>query len=375
MRLIHVYNLELRGVVDPPPYAILSHRWTNKELSYQAYHGCINQDSPTSRKVLNFCKAIRAANTTRQDGEPLLEWAWVDTCCIDKASSSELSEAINSMWSWYEKSASCYAYLVDVPWCENRAELLANFRESNWFRRGWTLQELLAPKKVIFYTSDWQIIGFSPGSNLQDVEMLEALCTASGIDLPYISHAQSIFSACVAEKMSWASGRTTTRSEDTAYCLLGIFGVHMPLLYGEGEDAFIRLQQEIIRQSNDESIFARRLPASGKSHFTQSFAQGARSGLLACHPAEFAGCANIRVVDRVPRRPFQVTQKGLDLHGPAVEIESCYNDRGSRFTRRRVPHRIELCIFAGPQSGRLRDASKAETGGRLLAGLARDRTQ
>jgi hypothetical protein len=169
---------------------------------------------------------------------------WIDTCCIDKTSSAELSEAINSMYMWYQNSQVCYAYLSDV---DNLAPeglgVFPSFRHSKWWSRGWTLQELLAPKFVEFYARDWTEIGTK--SSMQ--EIVQQVARIGNINAT---------GQCVAEKMSWASHRETTRIEDEAYCLMGIFGINMPLLYGEGEKALFRLQSEIWAQTGDESIFA-----------------------------------------------------------------------------------------------------------------------
>jgi hypothetical protein len=193
-----------------------------------------------------------------------------DTVCIDKKSSTELSEAINSMYRWYQKDSECYAYLNDVgceavdvqnfeiagggiwvgdPSLRDTVEL--QFRSSKWFTRGWTLQELTAPRILLFVDKDWTgIFGnkHSLGSLLSDV---------TGIDEQQLHETGISRRPSVAERMSWASWRECSRAEDIAYCLLGIFKVNMPLLYGEGgEMAFRRLQLEIMKDSSDEFIFA-----------------------------------------------------------------------------------------------------------------------
>jgi hypothetical protein len=176
---------------------------------------------------------------------------WIDSCCIDKTSSAELSEAINSMFRWYQNAQVCYAYLSDVPAIEDLDHYRkdSEFRRSKWFTRGWTLQELLAPEIVVFYNHDWVEIGTK-------ALMSGVIRSITNIDRGFLMGESEIKPACVAQKMSWASRRKTTRLEDTAYCLMGLFDVNMPLLYGEGEKAFYRLQLEIIKNSSDESIFA-----------------------------------------------------------------------------------------------------------------------
>ncbi|KAH7364549.1 hypothetical protein BKA65DRAFT_371585, partial [Rhexocercosporidium sp. MPI-PUGE-AT-0058] len=166
------------------------------------------------------------------------EWVWIDSCCIDKTSSAELSEAINSMFRWYREAQVCYAYLSDVPggsdW-ETRQQSNSAFRKSQWFTRGWTLQELLAPEMVVFFDADWEDIGTKNS-------MQALLSSITGID-----NFKDYALACIAKKMSWASNRETTREEDKAYCLMGLFAVNMPPLYGEGMAAFYRLQIEILK--------------------------------------------------------------------------------------------------------------------------------
>ncbi|KAL2075931.1 hypothetical protein VTL71DRAFT_874 [Oculimacula yallundae] len=229
---------EFFGDKIPADYAILSHTWEEHEVSFSDMLNGSGTMKAGYRKI-GLC-----GEQARRDG---LEYFWVDTCCIDKSSSAELSEAINSMFQWYKKATICYAYLSDVLTVEPTAE---EFGQSRWFERGWTLQELLAPKKIHFYTNQWNRIRFKNELNLKS--------TISGITSIHIEYlnGKSLSQASIAERMSWASSRKTTREEDVAYSLLGIFGVHIPLLYGEGGiHAFIRLQEELLRTTNDHSIF------------------------------------------------------------------------------------------------------------------------
>ena len=178
----------------------------------------------------------------------LTVWQWIDSCCIDKSSSAELSEAINSMFQWYENSQVCYTYLNDVPVGEEDHERKDSaFRNSKWFTRGWTLQELLAPQTVVFFNHGW----FEIGTRTSLVRLVSSITNIGKDHLK-----RSFDQASTAQKFSWASRRQTLRIEDTAYCLMGLFGVNMPLLYGEGSKAFMRLQLEIIKVSDDDSIFA-----------------------------------------------------------------------------------------------------------------------
>ncbi|KAK2004231.1 HET-domain-containing protein [Colletotrichum falcatum] len=180
------------------------------------------------------------------------DWIWIDTCCIDKSSSAELSEAINSMFKFYQKAVICIAYLSDVPYPSSEVDVSNVLAGSRWFTRGWTLQELLAPKNLNFYSSDWKLLGSRSRFSTSIVRVTGIRQEFIGCGGDY----KRLGDASVAERMSWASRRRTTRLEDIAYCLLGIFGINMPLIYGEGERAFTRLQQAIIHEIDDQSIFA-----------------------------------------------------------------------------------------------------------------------
>ena len=204
----------------------------------------ILNDLRLSKKVRQACAVARL------DGWSQL---WVDTSCIDKTSSSELSEAINSMFAWYRDAAVCYVYLADVPQSGDPRRRGSAFRHSRWFTRGWTLQELIAPQVVIFLAREWEIIGTK--ESLAD--LIEDI---TGIHRDVLMHRTSHNDVSVAARMSWAAERTTTRIEDQAYCLLGLFGIVMTPIYGEGEHAFTRLQEEILRRIPDDSIFAWEMP-------------------------------------------------------------------------------------------------------------------
>lgn len=250
MRLINTTTLLLNEFFgsDIPPYAILSHTWGHQEITFQEWTAWqLKRDPTTISQKEGFVKIQGACNQARCDK---LEWLWVDTNCIDKTSSSELSEAINSMYAWYRDSVICYAFLADVPpLFEYDPDPYRHIRRSRWFTRGWTLQELLAPKKLDFYTRTWSRIGSKSGSLIQVINEI------TDVELSYLSGHMDITMASVAKKMFWLSKRTTTRVEDIAYCMLGIFEINMPLLYGEGMRAFTRLQDEIVRQVHDHTIF------------------------------------------------------------------------------------------------------------------------
>jgi hypothetical protein len=170
-------------------------------------------------------------------------------CCIDKTSSAELSEAINSMFRWYQNAAVCYAFLSDVPSCMDASAVELNFAKARWFTRGWTLQELIAPENLIFFSMDWHPLGTK--SQIHNI-----LSSITGIEKKFL-YSKNLELASIAKKMSWAASRRTSRIEDIAYSLLGIFDVNMPLIYGEGKKAFKRLQEEILKtRTDDHSLFA-----------------------------------------------------------------------------------------------------------------------
>ncbi|KAF8865534.1 HET-domain-containing protein [Acephala macrosclerotiorum] len=223
-----------------PSYAILSHTWgpDNEEVTFE------DMTNGTGKDKSGYAKIRYCGEQARQDG---LQYFWIDTCCIDKSSSSELSEAINTMYHWYEKAEVCYALLSDFDGTSmEEGTALAACR---WFTRGWCLQELIAPKNVEFFNSQWNFLGTR-------AQMAPLLSKITLIDLEVLVDNKVMEFFPVAHKMSWAARRETTREEDMAYCLLGIFDVNMPMLYGEGMKAFERLQEEIIKSSNDLSIFS-----------------------------------------------------------------------------------------------------------------------
>ena len=192
-------------------------------------------------------KIREACAVARKNG---YRYIWIDSCCIDKSSSSELSEAINSMFKWYSFAAVCYAYLADVPPGTDPRSEASHFRRTRWFTRGWTLQELLAPRFVEFLSEDWAPIGSK--HTLADI-----VETVTMIDYKALLHHQGTLDQfSVAQRLSWAANRETTREEDRAYSLLGIFDINMPTLYGEGDRAFRRLQEHIMQRIPDQSLLA-----------------------------------------------------------------------------------------------------------------------
>ncbi|KAG7115202.1 Vegetative incompatibility protein HET-E-1 like [Verticillium longisporum] len=297
MRLINVRTKEITLFYghDTPPYAILSHTWAgDNEVSHQEWTAPLRPTfKPGYRKIMAACWQAE------QDG---LDYLWVDTNCIDKTSSAELSEAINSMFAWYEASAVCYAYLSDVDELKRKGPTL-ELRASRWFTRGWTLQELLAPPKLTFFNRHWKDIGTRQ-------ELRFPISTITGIDVTYLGQSQKIFSASVAARLSWAAKRETTRVEDMAYCLLGIFDIHLPLIYGEGSKAFLRLQEEIIKNSDDQTIFCWTWEADMVPHGWLS--------LLAPSPAVFDSGKFVPAPGNHSSAPYQITNVGLRIRLPVV---------------------------------------------------------
>lgn len=317
MRLLHTTTFQIEEFFgNIPAYAILSHTWDERELTFQDLQRANFRDLPGFSKIHGCCERAR------EDGHA---YVWIDTCCIDKTSSAELSEAINSMFQWYSQAKICYTYLSDVTggW-QGVQQNEERFISARWFTRGWTLQELLAPYHLVFYDSTWELIGFRDFRSgigyrwsilKPDTGDLEPLIKkATGIQ-----DFQNYRNASVARKMSWAASRSTTREEDRAYSLMGLFGVNMPPLYGEGSRAFYRLQLEILKDSDDETIFA--------------WADGniSHGGIIALSVSAFASSGDIQRADvssskvlsgitPLDRPPFSMTNKGMNLSGAALSL-------------------------------------------------------
>ncbi|KIW13442.1 hypothetical protein PV08_08630 [Exophiala spinifera] len=344
MKLINTKTFALEDFFaeTAPPYAILSHTWTSEELTYQD----ITCDGGLSRNTKKgYAKLTQTCRLASQDG---LEYAWIDTCCIDKSSSAELSESINSMYAWYGNSTTCYVYLEDLHPCDITSGTATDYgpgrdvegdsdsdsdsdSHSNihhaanslqfcrWFRRGWTLQELLAPAQLTFYDSSWTLIGTRDTFS-------GVISRITSIPRSVLSQTFPVSECSIAIRMSWAAHRTTTRTEDIAYCLLGLFDVNMPLLYGEGMKAFRRLQEEIVRRSNDFTIFAWEKPASllALRYSGATFTHGPEGlidrstttglSIFAPRPSCFA---NTTIIDWLSKEEvsFSVTNAGLLFSG------------------------------------------------------------
>lgn len=281
---------------DLPPYAILSHTWIEDdsgEVSFQDMKSGLIKEKLGYEKILNCC--LKA----KDEG---LQYCWIDSCCINKDSSTELSEAINSMFLWYKQARICYAYLPDVH--ASCAEINTQFIASRWFKRGWTLQELIAPKQVVFFGHDWEYIGTKASMYVQ-------ISRATGITCEYLLEGERVKTASVAARMSWAAKRETTREEDLAYCLLGIFGVSMSLMYGEREKAFVRLQEEIAKEIDDQSLFA-----------WESSEPNGYCGILARSPRDFLNSSTIQVTPGYLNfEPVTITNLGMKFYMPFIRGE------------------------------------------------------
>lgn len=355
MRLINTTTLILHNFPNTHPplprYAVLSHTWDDPErdeVTFQEFTQLSQPLSPNDpvTKKKGFAKIQQTCRLARKSD---IKWAWVDTCCIDKSSSAELTEAINSMFRWYAGAAVCYAYLADLEpeggqggpsqggkgggsekgeegkgvkkgeegkgvkngdgkigsgvtgedhgEHDSLAQRVAKFAHCRWFTRGWTLQELIAPRRLGFYNRKWEFQG-------EKTELSAILAEITNIRADVLHDAGLLPTVPVAQRMSWAASRQTSRVEDMAYCLLGIFDVNMPLLYGEGTKAFVRLQEEIIKESNDLTLFAWRIDTG---HASQR-----HWGILAPSPSAFADCNDIEPwVDPMHNNECVMTSKGL----------------------------------------------------------------
>ncbi|KAI0521287.1 HET-domain-containing protein [Xylaria bambusicola] len=317
MWLINTETYLLEDITNPQKgsYAILSHTWEDEEVSFQQYQ------KTGARNLKGFKKIDMTIELARKRG---LKYAWIDTCCIDKSSSAELSEAINSMFKWYSEAAVCLAFLSDLsnaeiadllstPYMTPRTAQLAKFKQRDdhqksynelisrcrWFSRGWTLQELIAPQIVEFYDDEWTLVGTKE-------TLLWTIHSITRIPLNVLSNNVSFRKVPVAQRMSWAADRSTTRVEDIAYCLFGLLGVNLAPLYGEGENSFIRLQEELLRQSDDITLFAwTAVPKDDQPY----------RGILARSPREFRNSHHIRRLE-VPTYvgEFRMTNKGLRVN-------------------------------------------------------------
>ncbi|KAL7955366.1 HET domain-containing protein [Trichoderma compactum] len=240
MRLIDTDTLEFTWFLKtPPPYAILSHTWGSDEVTFT---DVTNLSTRTTKS--GFTKIKQTCGKALKGG---FSYAWIDTCCINKESSSELSEAINSTCRWYRDAAICYAYLEDASEdIKLPITSSSSIEHCGWLTRGWTLQELLAPKEIVIFRAKWTTIGRK---------------TDLGV---------------VLEQITGIPCKTLTWYID---CILPHGNIRRQ--HGEGRNAFIRLQGEILKQTEDDSLFAWRASE-------ESVSEAPYRGLFASSPKEFA---------------------------------------------------------------------------------------
>ncbi|CAK3947219.1 Hypothetical predicted protein [Lecanosticta acicola] len=375
MRLISTVTGEFEwyGDAQRPKYAILSHTWGEGEILYQDYLYLRNEiagdeiktkvlaafmskvprrDSPGYLKIQALCEVARARGH---------QWVWIDTCCIDRSSSAELSGAINSMWNWYWNAEECLVYLVDVPECHVtkshlekwpsgkrlRDETLQKMRKSRWFTRGWTLQEMLAPARLTYYDTNWNMIASRTylANEVSDITKIPAI---------YLTDRNQLKEASIAMKMSWMAYRQTTLEEDMGYSLLGLFDISMPLVYGEGRKAFMRLQLELLSKSSDDSILA----------WTANVEP---TGLLARSPTAFADSGHIIPPGfenrSAPQLPSMMTNMGLQVRIPKLQQDTVASKlmNSSRLMFQMFMDNQQLEAELPLACGRIRDVSQPIT--------------
>ncbi|KAK0622687.1 hypothetical protein B0T14DRAFT_514279 [Immersiella caudata] len=340
MRLINIDTMKMEEFFGSqvPRYVILSHTWGRQEISYQDYMWLDNYDQELAEGIIDEFmprqrqRVIQKANSMRaREGYEKVQrfaafaqdlrltgpehqhtsYIWVDTCCINKESSAELSEAINSMYAWYKKSFRCVAYLSDVE------SPKADIGQSRWFTRGWTLQELVAPRYVQFHDRNWDLI-------THRYQAAKKLSKITGINIGIFTGDLLLEYTTIAERISWAAKRETTRVEDQAYCLMGLFDVNMPLLYGEGGNAFQRLQQEIIKSTKDQSIFL-----WGLDHSLTADWRAERNAMLGRDPNAFSRCGDVQLLARedssrlwggLNYHPYNHTNIGMEMTSLLIDV-------------------------------------------------------
>ncbi|KAF9555236.1 hypothetical protein CPC08DRAFT_695810 [Agrocybe pediades] len=273
-------------------------------------------------KLINFCY-----HTLTQYG---IDLAWIDTCCIDKTSSAELEESIRSMFRWYRNSGVCLIYLGKTATLEGGVGML---RQDPWFSRGWTLQELLAPKHVKFYGKAWEPLTGNYQSNdkvfpppgkgpAEERTLIELVSEITSISINELVNFKPGLDN-VRGRLAWASRRETTRVEDEAYCLLGIFNITISIAYGEGENAFQRLQEAIIQKTNDRSLFIWEYDFLRGPEFYQS-------SILASRPKDFWNTTDEMTIElyTIPNHPEDLPPAHYTMtnHGLQIALSFCDDD-------------------------------------------------
>ncbi|PIL37585.1 hypothetical protein GSI_01279 [Ganoderma sinense ZZ0214-1] len=319
MWLLSTSRAELHQFLSPEaipgPYAVLSHVWGKKEQSFE-----------DTRRLETKCRGLKAsprdyASSKIRESCILAEqhgydWLWSDGPCIDKSSSAAVSEAINSMYVYYSRAEVCYAYLKDVPPGDIFDERIRKaFRESQWHQRGWTLQELIAPRIVIFLSQDWKLLG----TKAELADLIEAV---TQIPESLLRLETQLASFSIAQRMSWAAHRQTTREEDKAYSLLGIFGIQIPPLYGEGRQSFYRLQEEIMKRFHDTTLFAWQFVSSRTDRALSStfYHHNHSDDTYLFAPSPLAFCNSSQM--RFSPPPFATRRSEDFLHQTTVESDT-----------------------------------------------------
>lgn len=340
MRLLDTTTFQLvsnsPSVFQQEGYAILLHRWIGSEITFEQLGGHIDQlraagtrplESPQQEKIRGACQTARAKG---------IRWVWIDTCCIDKSSTSELSESLNSMFRWYRDAKLCITYLSDVVRKGAGREDFANEvgHPAVWFSRGWTLQELLAPRHLEFFDKNWDPIG----DRAELAEQIEKITSIQSKYLKGETEDDDPRDACIAAKFSWIAKRQTERDEDMAYSMLGLFGITMDPRYGEGWGAFMRLQKELLLSSKDESLFAwkmtqaedgLKLLSGGQAHQQESWTEN-EWGLLAPRPLWFKDCSQMTVVCPGTRKQYIARHGGgvqIQQHGVQISLGGTFGPR------------------------------------------------
>ncbi|KJX99495.1 hypothetical protein TI39_contig355g00008 [Zymoseptoria brevis] len=275
MRLLSIETLTFKEFhqKNEPPYIAASHRWTADETSYKDVKKDRNTDTPGFQKVKSFCEAVKSMNHGLCPSSRLMTWKrpcawlWIDTACIDKRSSAELSESLNSMFQYYANADACYAFLHDVGPLIDYKNAVYDFLKSEWFKWGWTLQELIAPKVVVFFTRHWEVFGHKCPLTERDatchgfgVRLNTKIEKITGIPSDILrSYQKNADKYDLEATIKWTLGRVTTRPEDQVYCLLGLVGIFMAPLYGEGLEAWDRLEEGMTSKAIRREKRSRRL--------------------------------------------------------------------------------------------------------------------
>ncbi|THU90667.1 HET-domain-containing protein [Dendrothele bispora CBS 962.96] len=303
-RLIETYSGKLKDFSGQPvpPYAILSHRWLDEkeEVTFHDYLHLL----PETKKKAGYRKIVEARRKAAKEN---LEYIWIDTCCIDRSNKSELDRNINSMYSYYQNSQICYVYLSDV-WVKTSLRAGATIWGSEWFKRGWTLQELVAPKQLIFFKADWEPIGGRQ-------QLTSVIHHLTGIPPSVLNGSTPIKSVDIRTRMSWCAGRETTKPPDLAYCLLGILEVSMAMDYTESRGSAFKRLQEVLAHKYPNKFKKFEDPESIYRFLLRQNAE-VRVGMGQRHTVPQAGHALPQ--DALPRVGHALSQDALSRVGHAL---------------------------------------------------------